>query len=142
MISVDVSLFIQIANFLFLIWVLNVILYRPIRGIIRQRKEKFDNLEQGITSSHKDAEEKKASFALGIKEARARGMREKEAMIEAAQEEEKKILDQLSRKAQADLAQMREKVSQEAETVRKTLEKEVDSFAEAISYKILGRAVQ
>jgi F-type H+-transporting ATPase subunit b len=142
MISVDVSLFIQIANFLFLIWVLNIILYRPIRGIIRQRKEKFEKLEQGITSSHQDAEEKKASFALGIKEARARGMKEKEAMVEAAQEEEKKILDKLNRKAQADLAQMREKVSQEAETVRKTLEKEVDSFAEAISYKILGRAVQ
>jgi len=142
MISVDVSLLIQIANFLFLIWVLNIILYRPIRGIIRQRKEKFEKLEQGITSSHHDAEEKKASFALGIKEARARGMREKEAMIEAAQEEEKKILDKLNRKAQADLAQMREKVSQEAETVRKTLEKEVGSFAEAISYKILGRAVQ
>ncbi len=142
MISVDVSLLIQIANFLFLIWVLNIILYRPIRGIIRQRKERFETLEQGISSSHRNAEEKKASFIQGIRDARARGMREKEALIEAAQEEEKKILESLNQKAQADLARMREKISQEAETVRKALEKEVDTFAEAISQKILGRAVQ
>ncbi len=142
MISVDVSLLIQIANFLFLIWVLNIILYRPIRGIIRQRKERFETLEQGINTSHRNAEEKKASFTQGIRDARAKGMREKESLIEAAQEEEKKILESLNQKALADLARMREKVSQEAETVRKALEKEVDTFAEAISQKILGRAVQ
>lgn len=142
MISVDVSLFIQIANFLFLIWVLNVILFRPIRGILRQRKEKFEKLEQSITSSQRDAEEKKSSFALGIKDARGKGMREKEALVQAAQDEEKKILEKLNSKAQEDLAQIRERVSQEAETVRQSLEQEVDSFAEAISHKILGRAVQ
>ena len=142
MVSVDVSLFIQIANFLFLVWVLNIILYKPIRGIIRQRKQQFEKLEEGIASSQKEAEEKRASFTLGIKEARARGMREKEALVVAAQDEEKKILEKLNSKAQADLGQIREKVAREAGTVQKSLEKEVDSFAEAISLKILGRAVQ
>ena len=59
MISVDVSLFIQIANFLFLIWVLNIILYRPIRGIIRQRKEKFDKLEINPYPSNSELDIKK-----------------------------------------------------------------------------------
>ena len=41
---------IQIANFLFLIWVLNLILYRPIRRVLLQRKDKITGLEQSIQS--------------------------------------------------------------------------------------------
>ena len=34
----DASVIIQIINFLFLIWVLNLIIYKPIRNIFIQRK--------------------------------------------------------------------------------------------------------
>ncbi len=44
----DGSLFVQIANFLIIIWALNVILYKPIRKILIQRKEKIVSLEQNI----------------------------------------------------------------------------------------------
>ena len=37
----DASVIIQIINFLFLIWVLNLIIFKPIRNILIQRKEKF-----------------------------------------------------------------------------------------------------
>ena len=38
----DISLLFQIANFLFLIWALNTILFKPIRKILRERKEKIE----------------------------------------------------------------------------------------------------
>ncbi len=142
MISVNNSLILQIVNFLFLIWVLNLILYRPIRGIIRQRKEKIEDLEKSIAASQKDAEEKQLSLTLGIRDARAKGIREKEMIVQAAEEEEKQILDRLARKAQADLAQIREKVARESEAARRSLEKELGTFASAIAQKILGRSVQ
>jgi membrane protein implicated in regulation of membrane protease activity len=41
----DWTVGIQIINFLLIIWILNLILYRPIRNIVRQRKEKIDGLE-------------------------------------------------------------------------------------------------
>ena len=37
MINIDGSLFIQIANFLVLIWILNIVVYRPIRKILIER---------------------------------------------------------------------------------------------------------
>jgi len=49
----DASVFIQIINFLFLIWVLNLIIYKPIRNILIQRKEKFSGLEADIERSMK-----------------------------------------------------------------------------------------
>ena len=48
LISIDSSLLIQIVNFLFLIWALNVILYKPIRGILLKRKTYVTDLEEGV----------------------------------------------------------------------------------------------
>ena len=137
----DSSALIQIINFVFLIWVLNILLYRPIRKILAQRKEKIDGLELSIETSDKDALEKDKAFSAGIKEARTRGFKEKEALMQQATDEEKKILAEINSKAQAELAEIREKVKNEAEVARQALQKEVDSFADQICQKILGRAV-
>lgn len=141
MIKVDGSLFIQIVNFLFLIWIMNVILYKPIRNILIRRKEKMGGLEQNIASAVNQAKEKEQAFANGIKEARSRGMKQKDALIQEAGQEEKKIVEEINKKAQANLMEIREKISKEAEGVQAALQKEIDSFAQAIGEKILGRAI-
>jgi len=125
----DESLFIQIANFLFLIWILNVLLYRPIRNILIQRKEKFGNLEQNIETLSRDAQEKESEFSTGIKDARARGMKEKEALMQAAADQEREVIEKINKKAQADLAEVRKKIAKDAEAVRVSLQQEIDAFA-------------
>ena len=140
MISLDGSLFIQIINFLFLIWALNVVLYKPIRNILIQRKEKITGLEQNIDVCNSDAKKKDDAFTSGLKEARAKGMGEKDALIQTATDEEKVIIEKINQKAQADLAEVREKVAKDAESVRVSLQEELDDIAIAISHKILGRA--
>lgn len=141
MVNLDVSVFIQIVNFLFLIWALNTVLYKPIRGILRQRKEKVDGLEQSVETLTGDAQQKEAAFAEGIREARARGLKEKDALVNAAAEEEKAIIDKITQKAQANLAEVRKQVAEEAQSARTELEKEIALFADAIGQKILGRAI-
>lgn len=137
----DLSLFVQIANFLIIIWVLNTILYRPIRNILIKRKEKITSLEQNIEKLDENAAEKDEAFLSGVKDARARGLSEKEVLLRQGAEEEKKIIEQINKKAQANLAEVREKISKDVENVRASLYKEIDTFANAISEKILGRAV-
>ena len=68
-------------------------------------------------------------------------MAEKEALIQAAADEEKKIIADINSRALANLAEVREKMAKDVKTVRESLEKEIDSFAGAISEKILGRAI-
>ena len=137
----DSSLLIQIANFVFTIWVLNLLLYKPIRKILSQRKEKVDGLELSIETSNKDAREKDEAFIAGVKEARLRGVEKKSTLVQEAADEEKSIIADLNQKAQAELKEVRGKIKKEAETARDSLQKEVDSFADQISEKILGRAV-
>jgi F-type H+-transporting ATPase subunit b len=137
----DWTVGIQIINFLVILWILNLILYRPIRNILRQRKEKIDGLEASIETYNEDAQEKDTAFAAGIKEARAKGQNEKEALLQAAAEEEKEIIAKVNEKAQAELADIRERISREAETAKSALQAKVDEFSSDICQKILGRTV-
>lgn len=141
MISVDGSFILQIVNFLFLIWVLNRVLYKPIRGMILKRQEKVDGLTQGIETLSSNAKEKDAAFMSGVKAARMKGVQEKELLLTAAAEEEKRIIQKINQKARDELAALRDKIGTDADRIRQSLEAEVDSFADSIVRKILGRAV-
>ena len=141
MISIDSSVFIQIANFLFLIWILNKVLYRPIRDMLSKRKERVAGMESSIATSLKEAQEKDALFSEQIREARAKGTMAKDKLIQEAETEEKEIIRKINEKAQAELAKMRAKIAKDAEGVRQSLLQEVDRFANDIGEKILGRAV-
>ena len=140
MVSLDGSLFIQIANFIFLIFVLNIILYKPIRKILIQRKEKITGLEERIDTVGKDIKEKDDAFSQGIKEARAKGLNEKGILLQEGADEEREITEKINKKAQADLAEIRAKIAKDVESVSESLRQELDSFANAIGQKILGRA--
>ena len=139
MVSVDVSIVVQIVNFLLLIWILNMVLYKPIRKILLERKEKVAGLQGVIDGSDQEVIEKEQAYAEGVRQARAAGQKEKEALIQAAAEEEKAIIGKINESAQAELKVVKEKLGQEVGTVKAALEQEIDAFADAIGQKILGR---
>lgn len=141
MINLNASIVIQIINFLVLVWLMNMVVYKPIRRILAERREKIGDLEQNIEKSVDEVASKERFYAEGIKEARLHGVKEKDAQIQEATGEEKQIIQQINEKAAANLAEIRERVSKETETARETLLKQVDGFASDIGQKILGRAV-
>ncbi|MCG8470251.1 MAG: ATPase [Desulfobacterales bacterium] len=141
MVSVDFSVLVQIVNFILLVLILNIVLYKPIRGILSRRRETIDELNQSIDLSGESVREVEETFAAGIKEARSQGVELKDALIDEASQEEKRIVGEITSRAQEDLVAVREKISQEVVAVRESLKSEVDDFAQAIGEKILGRAL-
>ena len=141
MISIDGSVVVQIGNFVLLIFILNYILYKPIRKILKQRNDKINGLQQGIETNQKDVKNIEESFSSGIKAARAKGLKEKEALLVEASEEERKIIEEITRKAHADFEQIRAKIEADTDNVRKSLQQEINAFADAIGEKILGRTI-
>ena len=140
MVSVDGSIVLQIANFLLLIWILNMVLYKPIRKILLERKEKMVGMQSDIDGSAQQVKSKEDAYADGVRQARAAGQKEKEILMQAAADEEKAIIGNINETAQAELKDVREKIKQEMGTVKAALEDEIDAFADAIGQKILGRA--
>jgi F-type H+-transporting ATPase subunit b len=140
MVDINWTVAIQIVNFLILIFALNIILYKPIRRILLERKTKVEGLSKGIDAAGQQAEEKDQAFNDGLKEARAKGQRAKEAMVQAAAEEERKIVGKILDKARDELVAVQSQVAKDVDAVKAALEKDVDVFADAITQKILGRA--
>ena len=140
MVDINVTVIPQIINFLILIFAMNIVCYKPIRKILLARKAKMDGLSGDIASATEDSEEKDKAFSQGVREARAKGQKEKEALLNEAGEEEKVIVGKIMDKAREDMATVKEQITKETEEVKAALEKEVDAFADAITQKILGRA--
>jgi F-type H+-transporting ATPase subunit b len=140
MIDINWTVLPQIINFLILIFALNLVCYKPIRKILLERKATVNGLTNNIASASEQSEEKDKAYTQGVREARAKGQKEKDALLQEAGDEEKVIVGKIMDKAREDMAAIKEQISKETAEVKAALEKEVDAFADAITQKILGRA--
>ena len=70
MVSLDYSLGIQIINFLLLIFILNVLLYKPILGMIDKRKKQFEDSDAEIRRLQETVEQKNEIIRQGAEEAK------------------------------------------------------------------------
>ena len=88
----DYTLFIQIANFLILIFLLNIIAYRPIRGILNKRREEMSS-ELKITEDWKQKTDKYSEeLEENISNTKKEAMKEKDGLKGQALEEEREML--------------------------------------------------
>ena len=142
MLEINSSLFIQIANFLFLLFVLNLILYKPIRKILTQRNEKTSSLEKTIRDYQERSEQNERGIEDGMIKARKEGFLEKEKFKGQGLEGERGILQE----AGASIEEKKEAAEQELESkmteVREALEREIAGFSKELAEKILGRGIQ
>ena len=141
MISVSPFLFVQMANFILLIFILNAILYKPIRNSLIARKKKIQDAEEAIEGAKQSADEAGQTFKTKMGDAKMKGHQEKEALKQAGQDEEKRLVDEVNQKAQAELETVRAQIAKDAESARGKLKGEIKAFSAAIAEKILGRAV-
>ena len=136
----DISTVIQMINFPVLLYVLNLVLYRPIRNVLIERRAKIEGMKEGAEKAATDMIAGEEAYKSGLKGARTEGLKKKEVFIEEASKDEMEIIDGINKKAQANLAEIKAKVADETDQARKALEAEVEAYAKAIGEKILGRA--
>jgi len=141
MLEIDYSLFIQIANFLFLIFVMNILLYRPIRKILGRRKDEMLSFEEAIADFQGRSGEHEKSLDGNRIDARKSGFKEKEGLLGEGMEEEKEILEEASSSAEDKLGKAREEIDRRMAEVRQSLQSEVAGFSKELAEKILGRNV-
>jgi F-type H+-transporting ATPase subunit b len=137
----DFTLFIQIANFLLLLFLLNAILYRPIRRILKKRRDEMDtfqNLIQGFESKFTTYSKK---IQEGTAEARKEGLKEKESLKKTGTDEEKQMLREASAKASGRMGEARKEIEEKVKGVRLSLEKEMALFSKELAEKVLGRSL-
>jgi F-type H+-transporting ATPase subunit b len=141
MITIDITMVIQIINILVLIGVMNVVLYKPVRTMLAKREEKADSLEKEIATFHKNAELRQEEISRKMQGARASAKEELEGARSGAQAVGAEVLAKIREEANAAKAAQLSEIEQQFNSAREALKGQVDGFAAEIAGKILGRAV-
>jgi F-type H+-transporting ATPase subunit b len=141
MLEFNFTLVIQIINFLVLLFLLNIILYKPIRKIMGQRREEMSTAEKviadlldGYSRSSKELEQDMAA-------ARKDGFKEKEDRKNQGRDEESKMVQKAIDTVSEKISKSREDITRNMTGLRQSLDKEISLFSQELAEKVLGRSI-
>ena len=138
MIELNMTLLIQLVNFLILLAVLNLILYRPIRGVIKRRSEKLASDMSEVEKFNERAGEKLGNYEQSLQEARKQAGDIRAQYRDEGSEQEKEITDQARREANEELESARQQLREQRESAQEQLLREVDQYAEKVAQKVMS----
>jgi len=141
MLEINSTFFFQIGNFLLLLLLLNIFLFRPIRRIMIQRDEELDSLQKAIEDYQGRAEQSEKSIEDGMVLARKNGFVEKEKLKDAGLEEEKVVLQGANASVEEKLGKAKSDMEMKMADVRNALEDQIAGFSTELAEKILGRSI-
>jgi len=141
MIDINVSLLIQLANFIVLVIILNFILFKPVRQTMRER-------EQGISSAFGDAKiaQERMQKLLdqyndSLAEAKQKSMATYNTIYQQGLDAQRDLISAERSKAGEALDKARAEIGSASEAARTDLKKEAERLSQEITSKLLGRAV-
>ena len=141
MITIDLTMLIQIANMLLLIVVLNAVLYKPIRAIIEERQKKITGLDEGIDQYKKNSLLRLDEFAQKMKAARIRAKKEYESARNAALAESTEKLAGIRKEVEEQKIGQLADIEKQFAVAQSELQSQIAGFASEMAGKVLGRAL-
>jgi len=141
-IDIDYTLWIQLVNFIILIFILNVLLYKPILGIMEKRKQQFDGARDEVRTLHESVEKKMAEYEEAVRKAKQAAMEQKAEYVKEGAEEARKIVDAVRGVIPKMMEEFQGKMNREIEEARGVLKNQSQRLSLEIAEKVLGRSLQ
>ncbi len=141
MLEINSTFFFQIGNFLLLLFLLNIVLFRPIRRIMIRRDDELDSLQKSIEDYQGRSEQNEKNIEEGMVLARKDGFAVKEKLKGTGLEEEKLVLQGANSSVEEKLGKAKSEMEMKMADVRKALKDQVAGFSTELAEKILGRSI-
>jgi len=138
MIDLDATVFIQMANFLITLVVLNYLLIKPIREQIAARSALTSGYAADIENFSSKASERLSGYESALADARAQADQLRETMKAEGAAKEQEILHNAQAEAQSYLQASRVETAKAAQAAMTALLSQVNGFASKAASKILG----
>ncbi len=128
---------ILLLNFLVLLYVLNIILFRPLMKLFKER----DNSTRGSIDAAKEMDKKReeviAEMNRELKEARSKAAEIFENMRKEGLSNQKEMLEEANRNARDLIEKARAELKTEAQNARQKLHSDVEAFSDEIVRKLV-----
>ncbi len=141
MISLDITLLYQIIGFFILLIVLNVLLYKPVQKILKDRDEKIDGNIKKAAETEETVAKGLVDYQKKLKEAAVKGHEERNRIRQEGLEKEKALIEAARLEAAKELSSIRKEIETSKSAALSGLKSEAKGLAREIAGKVLDRTV-
>ncbi|MEJ2134532.1 MAG: ATP synthase F0 subunit B [Desulfofustis sp.] len=141
MVTVDITMVIQMINMVVLMFLLNGVLYKPIKKILRERSEKMQGMQNDVAKFEENARLRQEEVDAKMSKASGKA----KAALDAARAEAQAAGDEKMASIKAEVDEFKEtqmaEINTQIDTAQRELKANLDGFATDMASKILGRAL-
>ena len=137
MLDLNITLLFQLVNFFIAIFVLNILLIRPIRDIIKKRNGIMDNLAGEADNFESQAAERLANYEAELARARQDAGLAREEGRNAGLTEQQGIVGEAQKSARDILAETRRSLREQAEATLNELRHQVSEYSSRLADRLI-----
>jgi len=142
MVDINATVFIQLVNFLLLIWILNQVLYKPLLRVMDRRKEILDKAQEEVKTVQETIDGRVAEYEEKIWSAKMEAMGQKGDLAKEGSEAAKAITDKAKGEIAGMMGEFQAKLEKELASARELLRSQSLRISSEIAEKVLGRSIQ
>jgi F-type H+-transporting ATPase subunit b len=142
LISVDKSLFIQMINFLVLLFILWRLLYKPLVAKMEERTSAIKRSLEEAQAARLEAQREREEHAQRLQTAYAEAKAIRDVALKEAAEEQRKLVDAARAEAARLIADARAEMDQDVRRARQQLRQEVSDLAVTVAERLIGKSLR
>ena len=141
MVTIDITMVIQMINIVVLMFLLNGVLYKPIKKILQERSEKMQGMQTDVAKFEENARLRQEEVDAKMSKASGKA----KAALDSARAEAQSAGDEKMASIKAEVEEFKEKqlvdINTQIDSAQQELKANLDGFAKDMASKILGRAI-
>lgn len=139
MISLDWTILAAGIVFLFTLWALNKLLFKPLLNVLDQRRSLTVETREEASQKTEYREALLREYLEKVKQEKQKGYQLVEAVRKETMEERRKRIFEARSEAESLMNKTRAEVNEEVESVKQELKRDAEEMAEIIADRVLGK---
>ncbi|MDD5712708.1 MAG: ATP synthase F0 subunit B [Smithellaceae bacterium] len=141
MVNLDYTVLIQMGNFILLIFLLNILLYKPILSIIDKRRKTLEDSDLEIKNLRETVDRRMAEYEEKLRLAKQEALEQKAEIVKEGADRAKGIIDTVRNELPAIMEQFQAKMGKEVGEAKDILRSQSQKISLEIAEKVLGRSI-
>ena len=139
MIEINLTIVIQVLQFLIVVFVLNRLLFRPISQVIDERQEKIVTWEENTQRLQDTASSRLENYEKQLREEKIQARQKQEQLKQELKEKEEENLRKVAAEAAQIVSLTQQELAAEREKLRLELSRQATELSQILVEKVLGR---
>lgn len=141
MISLNITLFIQMGLFLVLMLILNTLVFRPMAALLAEREKRIKDPGTDAKGMEAEVEKMRIQYETTLNETKLKGIEERNRIRKEGADREQEIIKSAQKASEEMMSELKGRIEKEVGDARNFLRVEASALSVNVSEKLLGRSI-